>query len=141
MHKTFEYVNRLEGNVANENELNDAYECYRKELVAGNIDNDLIPYLNFFFQSQILIPIFSCTGHAENAEGYILFRSTLTIKETLKVFRETIKRFISDPDFNFSIHYWPNDALGYYITFASKDLHAVLTSIRKVLCQYVDMYL
>jgi hypothetical protein len=146
MHKTFEYVNELEGNVASEDEYNDAYECYRKELVAGNIDNDLVQYLNFFFQSRILIPIFSCSGHpdkdiAENTKGYILFRSGLTIEETVKLFRETIKTFISEIDFNLAIHYWSNDAIGYYLTFATKDLQPVLESIRKPICQYVDMYL
>lgn len=122
----YSYINGFYSICSNSKEKNLALKAFEVELKAGKIDGRLEKYLQQFFDTDILVPIFSCQGHGEE-NGYVLFRSKKEIYKTLNIFEEILLKYKGKTDLR--LHYWNRGALGYCLYFENDILDNVMVEI------------
>lgn len=131
MVKNFKYILDIKSDLCTQEERKAAYNSFLSDLEAGEIDPALSLYLLRFFQSNILVPCFSCEGHGDR--GYIIFRSFYSIDYTLNViFKPLLLVFSMNVDLDLCINFFPKGGINYIIYFSSKDLDQVLISLLEV---------
>lgn len=143
----YKYQFDFKDDISSYKELNTAKECYLIEKEAGRIDEELCPYLERFFDSQVLFPYFSCCGHEPGGIGNIMFRSLYPVEITVGLFKSTLLEFDNrvksrntnkdksiskidlQPKVDLQIHYCPVPAGGiaYVLYFQYEHLETVLT--------------
>jgi hypothetical protein len=133
-HSPFKYIDEFNTSCASVNELKQAFSIYEGEVLKGNVDKELVQYLDKLFEGEPLIPIFSCSGHVKDNIGYILFRSFFTKDSTLDFFKPLLLEFAATPGVDLKIHYWNERSIGYCLDFRYQDLDDVLSYLIKLIC-------
>jgi hypothetical protein len=122
----FRYIFNFRDEVATTRELCDAIDSFNTELYLKKIDPELVEPVGDIFLSNVLIPIFSCSGHGKR-NGHVLFRSFLNKEDTVNlVFDPLLSKFKNYPDVSLEFFFWNNTAIGYQLNFESTQVDLVL---------------
>ena len=116
MRRIFDYIENSHGEIANNFERLHGIQSLKNSIRLNEVDTEFIKPLLRISKNEKIYTQFSCTGH-KTKDGYILFRSLISKKETIKNLIRPLLNKIPEVNFNLIDCFPVKGTVRYYLSF------------------------